>query len=284
MSQDQSKPALVPGTENEIKSALLAGTAIAKPQANPHPESRAYAMVPDGHKIEYLDREDFPTRRRGTVELDDADSFLEYWKRQAIADGSYIYGSMQPAQFVAVLNEHSKDQADWRDHRAVLTLKHSQEWLTWAGRDRKAFDGNEAFALWLEDNLPDIIKPEPAQFMDIALNFRVQQGQFYGKSVRLQDGNVKLDYTNNVEASGGPSTVAASMSIPESFTIRVPVFQGLDAKMYEVEARFRFKLQSGALSIRYELVRAHKVIEQAFKECLEEIQTAAATRVLFGRP
>ena len=264
------------------QDCIEAGMQIAMPRSNPHPESRAYALVPKNSSLIYLDREYNPTRRRGTVKLHDARSFLEYWKRQADTK-SYIYAAMAPAQFVAVLNEHHQASAEWRDHRAIFSLQHSKEWAEWTKRSGQLFDGNEAFAIWLEENLLDIIKPEPAKMMDIALNFRVNQAAAFGNAVRLQDGNVDLTYTNEVHANAG-SSKGGKIQIPETFWIEVPVWSGLDAKQYKVEARFRYRLSGGRLSIRFELVRPHKVIEASFKDMLADIEKATKIQVLFGTP
>lgn len=265
-------------TDNIVESAISAGKALGTAKPNPNPHGLPYVVLPNG-AIEYLERPDFPPRRSGTVKLNDDASFLEYWNRQA-DDASYIYGSLQPAQFVAVLNDHTADQPDWRDHRAILTLTHSKEWDTWLSMNRKPFDGNEAFAMWLEDNLVDIINPDPAKFMDIALNFKVQQGQNFAKAVNLDNGMIDLTYANTVEASAG----AAKVQIPGTFTILIPVWSGLDAQPYEVTARFRFTLSGGLLKIRYELIRPHKTVEKAFKDCLAKIEESAKTKVLFGTP
>jgi uncharacterized protein YfdQ (DUF2303 family) len=264
--------------------ALTVGTA----RKNPHPESKDYALVPKDHDLVYLEQPGFPLRRKGTVKLSDTASFLEYWKRQS--DGaSYIYGSMVPAQFLAVFNEHHKADstessgADWRDHRALYALTHSDEWTTWTKCSGQPFDGNESFAYWLEENLFDIRKPDPAKFMDIALNMRVKQGQVFGNKVNLNDGNIVLEYTNAVEGSA-QSAGGGKLSIPEKFEISIPVFKGLDAKRYTIEARFRYRLSNGALKIQYDLIRPAKVMEQAFKDMLAEIEKAAKTAVLFGTP
>lgn len=119
--------------------------------------------------------------------------------------------------------------------------------------------------------------------MDVALNMRIRQGQVFGKKVRLNDGNIVLEYTNAVNGSS-QTAAGGKVAIPEKFEISIPVFKGLDAKRYTVEARFRYRLTGGALKIQYELVRPAKVMEAAFKEMLAEIQKAAKTTVLFGLP
>lgn len=265
---------------SDTAAAIQAGVALGKPNTNPHQHGKSYAIVPEGCTLEYLHQPEAPPRKAGTVKLTDVASFCEYWSRQA-EQTSYVYGAIQPAQFVAVFNEHGATPG-WRDHRAVFTLTHSKEWELWMKHNRQPFDGNEAFAMWLEDNLVDIIDPDPAKFMDIALNFRVRQGQTFGKAIRLQDGNIDFTYTNTVE--GGAQNEAGKLTVPEEITISIPVWSGLNAESYRVKARFRYKLVSGALQIRYELIRPHKVVEQAFAHTLDNIERLTKAKVLFGSP
>ena len=147
--------------------------------------------------------------------------------------------------------------------------------------DKKPFEGNETFAYWLEENLLDISMPDPAKFMDIALNMRVKQGQVFGNKVNLNDGNIVLEYTNQVEGTAGTT---GKVAIPEQFEIKIPVFKGLDSPKYAIVARFRYRMANGALTLRYDLVRPAKVLEAAFKDMLAEIQKAAKTVCLFGQP
>lgn len=268
---------------SNAQACLDHGTLTGIAKGNPQPHGRAYAVVPEGTKLEYLEAPSFPPRRAGTVKLSDTASFLEYWKRHADQPGAYIYGSMVPAQFLAVLNEHYREHPDWRDHRALYALTHSDEWNTWTARNGKAFDGNESFAYWLEENLFDILTPEPAKFMDIALNIRVRQDQVFGNKVNLNDGNLILQYQNQVEGSV-PQPNGEKVAIPERFEISIPVFKGLDSPKYTVEARFRYRLASGKITLRYDLVRPAKVMEQAFKDMLAEIEKEAKTKCLFGTP
>lgn len=269
-------------TEAEATAILRAGTALASPQKNPHTEGDAYALVPDGANVEYLQRPTLPFRKSGTVKLSDAASLLEYWKRQAAGAQSYLYGSMSPAQFVAVFNDHSTgEKAGWRDHRAVYTLEHSKEWLMWTGHSKKDFSGNESFAIWLEENLLDVVSPDPALMMDVALNIKVNQSQGFSKAVRLSDGNIEMSYSNVIDGQVA-SGAGKNVKIPELFVISIPVWSGLSAKKYEIEARFRYRLQSGGVTLRFELVRPHKAMEEAFKDVFDQIETGAATKVLWG--
>ena len=235
-----------------------------------------------------------PTRKTGTVKLNDAESFIAYYGMHG--NSAPVYATLQPAQFVAVLNDHTKDKAGERDHRALFVMAHSPEYDVWtknAGNaprsrenpigDGKVFTTNEAFALFLEENSLDIIKPDAAQMLQIALNFRVNADVRFSTSQRLQDGNVELAFANVVNASAGSAT-GGKIKIPETFTIEIPVFAGLNAKRYKVEARFRYRLRDGSLSLWYELIHSRKAMEQAFKDIWAQIEKATKATILHGTP
>lgn len=239
----------------------------------------------DGHeRLEWLkERLDDPKRKSGTVKLNDAASFVSYYKLHG--NGAPVYATLQPARFLAVLNDHAKDAPGWKDYRADFLVAHSREWQTWEKHNGAgaAFNSNESLALFLEDNAPDIVKPEAATMLAIALNFRVNADVNFSVAQRLQDGNVELGYRNVVSAQA-QSEAGGKLKIPEQFTIDVPVFAGIDAKRYKVEARFRYRLREGKLTLWYELVRPHKVVEQAFKDVWAQIEKETKAPILHGTP
>lgn len=269
--------------DNHVAAALIAGAAMADVITNPHPGGKNAVLVPPGHELTYLDRPDLPLRKSGTVKLSDVASFLLYFEKHGYT-ASMVYGSIKPAQFVAVLDDHDGDKADWREHRAIYTLTHSDEWMEWTKRNGQPFDGNEAFAVWLENNLVDVVNPDPARLLEISLNMRVNQSQGFTNAVKLENGELKFEYTNNVEGSAKTGANARPVAIPEKFTINIPVFSGLGAEKYKVDARFRYRLNNGQLTLRFELVRPQKVIEQAFKDILDRIEKETKREVLFGTP
>jgi len=224
-----------------------------------------------------------PHRKTGTVKLCDADSFIAYYTLHS--NGAPVYATLTPAQFVAVMNDHTKDQADWRDYRASFQVRHSPEWDVWKNHDGsgKTFNNNESFALFIEENAPDIVSPDPARMLQIALNFRVNADVRFSVAQRLNDGNHELAYQNVVSATAG-SSAGGKLQIPEKFTIAIPVWAGIDAKKYKIEARFRYRLREGALTIWYELIRPRNVMEQAFKDLWDQIAKATKAPILHGTP
>jgi uncharacterized protein YfdQ (DUF2303 family) len=145
---------------------------------------------------------------------------------------------------------------------------------------KNAFSSTEEFAYFIEDNNPDFVEPESAELMDIALNFRATQSVSYKAAQRLQDGHVELQYANIVNGTASGST--GSVKIPETFRISIPVFAGVSAPPYELEARLRYRLAGGNVAIWYDLVRPHKVFERACKDLYVEVADGTARTLLLG--
>lgn len=284
--------------QKEVKAIdhplIAAGMALARVHANPHQGGRSFVFAPKpggGVEIVYLEAPDHPARKSGTITVKDVDSFIEATERHKDNNYTVVYASLQPVQFTAVLNDHQSGElaasdykgGQFRDHRVVFPLEHSKEWLLWEKQDGKHFEGQEAFAYFIEDNLPDFQKPAGAAMLDIALNFRAKVSVSYKGATRLQNGSVELNYTETVEGNAGPS---GRITIPEEFTLMIPVWAGLDQEKHQLEARLRYRVQGGQLRIWYDLNRPHKVVEKAFAKTLHKIETTLGdkTPIVFGAP
>jgi uncharacterized protein YfdQ (DUF2303 family) len=278
--------------EARTQAAVLValGAALGRPVINPHAGGRAYVLLPQGNgdvKVEYLERPSVPERRTGTVKADDTASFIAGVNRYFDKDRTVIYASLDPAKFEAVLNDHASkglsqsghDGSNWRDHRVLYTLALSKEWEIWEKQHGKDLS-QEQLAYFIEDNLPDFKNPTGAKMLEIATNFRVKQGVTFKSNFRPQDGQVKLEY---IEQNEGGAGVNGNMTIPELFTIQVPVWKGIDAAKYDQQIRLRYRVGGGSLSIKLELVRKHKTIEQAFIDVLAKIKAGVKdATVIFG--
>lgn len=274
----------------DVAALLALGALAGSVHPNPHKDGRAFVILTDkdgGLKVEYLDRPTFPERRNGTVHAADTDSFIAAVTRHVSKESTVLYASLHPAAFVAVLNDHGKKQAGnesgshWRDHRVSFALGYSKEYDLWLNRQKQPM-AQEDFAFFIEDNLPDFKNPEGARMLEIALNFRVKNNLAFKSALKLQDGSVDLQYTEQVEGGAGR---AGNAKVPETFTIEIPVWSGLEARKYVFEARLRYRVQGGALSIRYELARPQKIVETAFKHVLEKIRDGVKdVPVIFGKP
>ena len=289
---NENKITMIGDATPPIQVAAELGRRLAVAQQAPQKASGVldaapYLVLRDANgdeNIEYLNgRLEDPWRKTGTVRLLDTDSFIAYYNIHS--NKAPVYATLRPAQFIAVLNDHTEEAAGWRDHRANFLLGFSAEWNVWAKHNGMgaAFGSNDAFAMFLEENAPDIIKPESALMLSIALNFRVNESVAFANIVRLQDGNTELVYNALVDASSKNAN-GGKIKIPEQFTIEVPVFDGPKALKYKVDARFRFRLRDGKLAIWYELIRPHKVVEQAFQDIWTQIEAETEASILLGTP
>jgi len=261
--------------------------AQAEPKKGAYLDAAPYVILRNAageEKVEFLaGKVERPARKTGTVKLNDAESFIAYYGIHG--NGAPVYATLQPARFIAVLNEHTKDGANFRDHRADFQVRYSKEWETWGKHNGAgaAFNSNESFAIFLEENSPDIVNPDPATMLAIALNFRVKADVQFSIAQRLEDGQVKFAY-NNIVTGSSTNQAGGDLRIPEQFKINIPVFDGIKATKYEVDARFRYRLKDGKLTLWYELVRPHKVVEEAFKAVWDAIADATKAPILHGTP
>lgn len=267
--------------------ARQASEIVSKPSKGDYPDAGPYLILRNADGSERIEAltitQQPPARKTGLLTLLDRRSFIDYIKLHGIA--TPIYARIDPAEFTAILNDHTDLSAGYRDFRATLRLGFSDEWKAWTERNgqQKGFQSTEDFAQFLEINALDITAPDPAQFIELALNFQVNQTVNYSKAQRLEDGHVQFAYNQVVD--GGGVGAAGTIKMPTSFKIKVPVFRSAseEAPRYECEAKLRYRLSGSKLTIWYEMVRPSKVVEVAFKALWESIALEAGVPVLYGQ-
>ncbi|MGB3068472.1 MAG: DUF2303 family protein [Ottowia sp.] len=268
--------------ESNHAALLAAGSAMGTPRKHDTPDARPYALVPEGFKMETLPRHEKPVRPKANVRLRDAASFIQYFKDHALSS-SRVFASLEPAKFVAVFDEFAESnptdalterQADWREFRAHFDIPASREWTLWHSANRKQM-GQLAFAEFLQDNLPDVVRPDGADLLQLALNFEASQAGNFVATQRLQDGSHNLQWRAENNATG-------SVKLPEQITLSIPVFE--NEQPSEVHARLRYRIKDGNLSIWYELIRSHKVLEAAFRAAWARIAEQTGATILLGMP
>lgn len=217
-----------------------------------------------------------PTRKRGTVTLRDAASFITLVMQEAKLSQSRIYGCYSPPSFKAVFNDHGIEGAGWRDHVAVFVCPLSIEWLTWTAASGKQMPQSD-FAAFIENNLPDIATPPAAEMLEISRSLEAKKKVNFASGVRLSNGQNELTYEEEISGTAAKG----KLQVPEQFTIGIPVLEGGDK--YAVDCRLRYRiLDGGKMSMWYELVRPHKVLEDAVKGVWSQIQDQTSLTVLNG--
>lgn len=244
-------------------------------------EGTTQLLVPTGYTLhdltEKIEKAQLaPNRKQGTVQLTSIASFLQFAQDQNQAGNGYIYANPEHQTLTAVFNDTKEHTTGWRDHRGVFKAELSRECANWI-RNNKQNKEQEDFAIFLEDNIADIVEPSGDTLLTVALSLQAKTEVNFSSSKRLDNGQVQLTYTENMDARAANGT----LEIPREFAIGVRIFKNGDG--YKIKARLKYRLHSGRVKFWYELDRVENVIENAFADYIERAKESGYT-VLFGTP
>lgn len=203
---------------------------------------------------------DAPRRPVATVQVHDAASFAAAVTRRQDEENytPVVYADEETLALVAVLNDDQHGRGGWRDHRVELALRRTVEWTHWKNADGRLLE-QEDFAEFIEAGLTEIQDPPPATMLELAQTFQASTAGRFKGGTRLQTGVRQFLYEEEVDASAGPG---GTIAIPETIKLAVRPFYGSDR--YQVDARFRYRLRTGHLTLGYKLDRPHEVERSAF--------------------
>jgi uncharacterized protein YfdQ (DUF2303 family) len=270
-------------SDKTIKELLALGVAQGAPK---EVGGVPYAIVPNDCSVKDLSAfrfNDFsaaPHRKKGTVAVLDAASFIEYYTLFSDAN-SRVFADETKSQVLAVLDYHGAGDGGprWGQHRVRLDLRKSPEWLTWMNQNGQAKKMSQMeFAEFIEDNTPDIREPNAATMLEMARSLQAKTDVDFSSAIRTNNGQVQFKYTENVKGTYGNGNV----EIPESFTVGIPVYVG--TQRVAITARLRYRLNSGKLSIWYDLLRADAIERDAFMSTLAEIKQGLSVTIINGVP
>lgn len=122
------------------------------------------------------------------------------------------------------------------------------------------------FAEHIEAGLEEIIEPEAASMLELAQNFHATTDATFRSSTRLQSGEQRLQYDEEVKASAGAS---GDMTVPTAFLLGLAPFVGEDP--YKLAARLRFRVNGGRLTLGYVLDRPDRVRRDAIEQIAERL-------------
>lgn len=245
-----------------------------------------FVVVPTNSKVKDLSRLIYnehqlrPERIKGTVTVPDADSFCAYWNLFA-DDCSLVFADQTSRSVLAILDYHEHNPVDqrplprWGQHRLLLALRHSTEWVAWTGCNGKKFTQID-FAEFIENNSADIVRPDAASMLEMAHDLSAKSEVDFNSGVTVSNGSVRLKFTEVIKASYGNGEVA----IPEVFVIGIPVYTGGDR--WDITARLRWRINSGKLTFWYDLLRTDTVERSAFAGDLQRIANTLEVTIIKG--
>lgn len=239
--------------------------------------NEVYTVV-RGDSVEALDLERFrdaPRRKKGTYRPETVESFIAYARRHA-TDETTVWVS-RAGEIVAVLDDHAVEGPDWRQHLVTTALVQTPEWKHWIGMDGQMM-GQVDFAEHIETGLLEIQSPDAADMLEIAQSFQAHTAVEFRASNRLQSGEQRLQYDETVAASAGRS---GELTVPTVLELAIAPFVGEDPS--RIEARLRFRVNGGKLTLGYRLERPHQVVDECLARVAEKL-SAEFANVYAGDP
>lgn len=238
-----------------------------------------FVIVPTGYTVQRVeDTLTLPVRARGTVAVRDMASFIavvQDYKR----DCTRLYRTVNPPRFLAVFDDHAGSQPRWGQHRAEYACPLSPEWAIWIKANKTAM-AQADFAQFIEDNLPDIVEPAAADMLEVSRTLQAKKAVAFASGIHLPTGQTQFTYEEQIAGSAG---ARGQLSVPEVFSIGVPVFEG--GPRYGIKCRLRYRIgDSGKLALWYDIERPHKVLEAAVEELRTAVEEATEMATINGAP
>ena len=241
--------------------------------------AQPYTVLKQNQTIHDLERLlPHPVRKRNTVNIERADSFIRYVKAHQIEGATAIYQSTSndnQLQLKAIIDDHetgSDGQANWQTHKAIYRPKLSREWLIW-NKVNECEVSQEHFAQFIERNMPDIAEPAGSTLLEIVRTLESKKNVHFKSGVRLDNGDFSIQYEETSTAKAGEK---GTLDIPSIIKLAIPVYEG--GAPYAIEARFRYRIKDASLTMWYELVRPQDIREHADNSISQEI-TGALTDI-----
>ncbi|NNG20521.1 DUF2303 family protein [Naumannella sp. ID2617S] len=258
-------------------------------------DGELYAVL-RGDRIEllptpgYVDRHDderaeSPRLVHRRVTVTDAASLLNYLARNTLDDlgkvaEDYAFGQGLLEVWANLdhrtITAHLDGGHGWRKHTATLRLQHSREWQEWTGIDGQLLP-QVHFAQFIEDHLSSIGSPDGAELLDVCQTLQANTKVDYKSQQILTNGQRQFVYEETVEAKAGQK---GSLKIPGELTLVLRPFQG--SEPVAVTARFRYRLDDGALRLGVRLAEPEKAVEDAFGGIVEAVAGGVPVPVLYG--
>lgn len=270
--------------QNLTGSAIEQITGLARESAVPQiNEAVHFAIAPSDSRVIDLSAYQFPDGRRpsriiAAPKMSDAGSFTDYYKRYFDAEKSLVFADPARFSFLGILDWHPAGERtpEFASHRVSYQMLHDERWKIWIAKNDKPFT-QEEFAEFIEDNRRDVTVPDGGTMMEIASRLEATVNVNFASATNLGNGQRQLRYEETVKA-GIPT--AGNMEVPESFTIRIPVFFGEEP--VSIEARLRFRISQGKLTFQYKLYRPVETMNDAFTVSMKRIATDIQHSVILG--
>jgi len=261
-------------TEYQTESEVVAD--LTRQAQEPHKlDGGVYAVPSMDGGVAIIDTDKYGVTPRHTAAartVTDAVSFVGYVNRHVLP-GTEVYADTPNSSVVAVIDSHEGTDGEpgWQKHRLTLSLEHTKAWKAWVARDLgqvpAAWMDQQEFAEFIEDRALDVLDPDHATLIELATKFEATKNVEFGSSVRLDNGEVKFEYTETVGPKKGTK---GDVKLPKE--IRLGLRPYIGGPIYSVWASLRYRMGSNGLRLGYALQRPENVLEAAFADIVTEIR------------
>lgn len=233
-------------------------------------------IVPEGTKLVNVTREvpELPEFKHERRKLIDVPSFIGYFNEHK-DENSRIFAQItqKPFTFEGIIDYHGTagKPANWCRHCVTLTLNYTDRFLLWLNKSNESFS-QEEFTEFLKDNRFDIVEPNNAQLLELAMHLEATRECRAEGSVRTNRG-VTLSYEEVTSAHRG----GVAVEVPDTLKIRLPMFQGGDE--IEIPADFKFRIRDGRIVFAYRLLNVDNLIRNAVTAIRDRIEQETETPV-----
>lgn len=269
----------------EAGDILAAGAALVPVKDRLHTAmGKTFYKHPNGALTEIGNlREGACPHERDIVEIHGASNFIRYLKGVDLSTAAIF---LSACKFTCILDFY-KDASGGeglKNKTVFFQAKFSEEFNHWKSQNRKPM-GQRDLAEHIEERLNDVVNPEGDVMLDIVNNFTASNTQHFSNAQRLATGQVQLTYNEDIEASGGSNK---KISIPENFTLALSVFEreigdDTEVDVVPIEARFRYKIRSGDLTLTYLLSDLNDVVRNALETVYNRVQEGTGISVYGGK-
>lgn len=203
-----------------------------------------------------------PRRIATTITAHDVTGFISYVLRFRGPATALYSGPRTTPGLYARLDDHQPGAPSHVSHNLSFLCPRTLEWTTWTAQDRKPL-GQVEFAEFIERNLRDIVEPNGADLLTAALAFQDSGRAEFRSAVRLTDGRVQYQFVEKEDAG--------EIRFPAAIKVALPVFEG-QTDRYACNARLRYRIKDGQLSIWFELDRPDLVLRQAYEDLMTTVE------------
>lgn len=247
-------------------------------------DERSFVFVPEGYDLKETTHGDLLDNHiKQKPLLHDRTSLCTYVNRFK-DERSVLFADYDASTISAHLDYHHSNEFDreglsesapsHNNHVSTLRIRQSEEFARWAGMEGKMHSQAE-FALFIEENVTDIITPEHGEMIEICRDLEATQGSSFKSRTRLENGDLSFKYETETR-------VTSDVVVPSEIALLIPLYYGEDPT--EIRAKFRFRVSEGGLLLGFNWHRVEYERQAKFHEMAYDAAETTGLPVFFGRP